>query len=170
MSDTAPITSARVRELIAAIDASADFDVADAVGDFQTELLKHVDHIAKALSLLERVQAGDAGLVEAMIEAAGWALFGNYEPGSDDPFRVAEEVLRAAFSAQETHLPRELTRLRARVAELEGACENAHAALESARAFILKKHGSTNPAREASIEELRRILIARQVLGGSDGR
>ena len=165
MSDTAPITSARVRELIAAIDASADFDVADAVGDFQTELLKHVDHIAKALSLLERVQAGDAGLVEAMIEAAGWALFGNYEPGSDDPFRVAEEVLRAAFSAQETHLPRELTRLRARVAQLEGALFNATALI-----------GHAMPMDTTALVAGEK-LVARdvwnagsQALGGSDGR
>jgi hypothetical protein len=88
MSD--PITSARVRKCVGSPATGVHMVIRDP---------SDIDRIAKALDLLERVEAGDAGLVEAMIEAAGWALFGNYEPGSDDPFRVAEEVLRAALAA-----------------------------------------------------------------------
>ena len=76
---------------------------------------------------------------------------------------------RIAYSYDEAHRlwPLIEAHTGARVAELEKACEDAHDALLSARAFILKKHGSTNPAREASIAELRRLLDARQALGES---
>jgi len=77
---TAPITSARVRELRTQ---------AEIVSALSPEPARN--RIAKALSLLERVEAGDAGLVEAMSEAAYNADVGACEE--------IETRIRAALSA-----------------------------------------------------------------------
>jgi len=123
---TAPITSARVRELSAKASkggwyrAGAAFfsnhhaedprlgecfgrssDDAALIAALCSEPAR--DRIAKALSLLERVEAGDAGLVEAMIAAFArtGALAANYAGNVDKLVAEAltDETIRALFAA-----------------------------------------------------------------------
>jgi hypothetical protein len=88
---TAPITSARVRELRTQ---------AETVSALSPEPAR--DRIAKALDLLERVEAGDAGLVEDVAKT------------------IHDTADRSALLARQ-----EAEALRARVAQLEGALEKA---------------------------------------------
>jgi hypothetical protein len=92
---TAPITSARVREL----SAAATPGLAQMV--IRTD--EDMAHIAKALSLLERVEAGDAGLVEAMISTFfRTTALGAKHTGNVDQLvaqAMADETMRTYFVA-----------------------------------------------------------------------
>lgn len=102
---TAPITSARVRELIAAFTASPRFSMESAVAlvTLQTELADNANHIAKALDLWEKVQGGDAGLVEAMISTFfRTTALGAKHTGNVDQLvaqAMADETMRTSFVA-----------------------------------------------------------------------
>jgi hypothetical protein len=87
MSDL--ITSARVRELIEQCER-------EGWGVFGVTLGDNADHIAKALDLWEKVQGGDAGLVDRV----GRAIMGSrccYVPYETDP--VHEDDRHMALAA-----------------------------------------------------------------------
>ena len=109
---TAPITSARVRELIAAatpyafgprqvLEEARRMEAARQ--ELRHELEQHAARIAKALELLERMQAGDAGLATTVIAAFArtGALVANYTGNVDQLVAQAmvDETMRTSFAA-----------------------------------------------------------------------
>lgn len=87
----------------------------------------------------------------------------------DEATQATAKMLAEKFSA--LHQKRSV-----RIAELEDALMDALNSLNSAKVFILKKHGATNPAREAALAKGLALLsasddaeIARAALtGGKD--
>ena len=76
----------------------------------------------------------------------------------------ADALLIAAFHRQQA-----ASASNAQIAELREALADCLITLEHTRAFMLKKHGTTNPAREIAIDTARALLARAKSASEAEG-